>query len=441
MHTKLSGWGNNLYALTCLRIYKNGNSRLKISESRGGIPRGLGRSYGDSALNSGGVTFDSSELKKIEIQKDLGIAIVGGGVTIYDLECASLPLGFFPAVVPGTAQVTIGGAIASDIHGKSHHKVGSFSNHLAEIKLATYDGSLVSLSPENDTSQLFWATVGGMGLTGLIVEATIRLTKVDSAFMEVTEKRVKNLDELINTLTQLNQTFLYTVAWVDLSGEFKGRGIISAAKHATVRELSSKNLLKRFAPLTKIDFAIHIPFRMNVINRLSIRLFNLFWYHKPLGKQIQHVQRYMHPLDSVRNWNIIYGRRGFIQYQFVIPPDRVDILKTVLTKLKDDGCGSFLSVLKSFGEDSKGLLAFPMTGWTLAIDFPKNQNNLTQLLRSLDQLVTSSGGRVYLTKDSRLNYEHLPRMYPLLDEWKSVKYKMDPDNFWQSDQGRRLKLC
>jgi decaprenylphospho-beta-D-ribofuranose 2-oxidase len=178
-----------------------------------------------------------------------------------------------------------------------------------------------------------------------------------------------------------------------------------------------------------------------MINRFSIRLFNALWFHKPLGKEIQHIQKYMHPLDGILNWNTVYGDKGFVQYQFVVPLNRTDVLQSILQKLKTEKCGSFLTVLKSFGKGPTGLIGFPMNGWTLAIDLPNGDRNLSQLLRDLDQLVANAGGRIYLTKDSRLNSELLPEMYPDLEKWKGIKHEFDPFNRWQSDQGRRLKLC
>jgi decaprenylphospho-beta-D-ribofuranose 2-oxidase len=441
MISRIAGWGNTPHSFSKLvKLTLFDETELNL-HSRGAIPRGLGRSYGDSANNSGGVAIDTANLKGIDIDPEKGIAVIGSGVSIFELEVESLKHGFFPFVVPGTAQVTIGGAIASDIHGKSHHKIGSFSNHLLEMKLLTSDGVIKTLRPNDGSSHIFWATVGGMGLTGVIIEATISLMRVESEFVTVEEKRVMDLDELLITLLKFNSSYMYTVAWIDLSGKFQGRGIVSGANHSTSESRRQNSNAFSLKPLERVSFKIPYPFKFGIINDISTRIFNSFWYHKPLGKKLQHVQKYMHPLDNVSNWNTVYGSRGFIQYQFVVPLDNTQVLKHILSKLKITNSGSFLTVLKSFGEESSGLISFPIKGWSLAIDFPKNIPNLSQVLRDLDQLVLSAGGRVYLTKDSRLSHIHIPLMYPNLHSWKKIKGEIDPNNHWQSDQGRRLKLC
>ena len=441
MFTKISGWGNSLHSLSLIKTLSQENPVVNEVNSRGAIPRGLGRSYGDSANNSGGTVLYAGGFNHKYIDPQSGIAVVGAGVTLHALESDGLKIGYFPFVVPGTAEVTIGGAIASDIHGKSHHRVGSFSNHLIEMKLLTAEGSLRVMKPIGENSRLFWATVGGMGLTGVIIEATIQLLKVETAFVTVKEKRVFSLEELLKVLLEFNSKHTYTVAWIDLSGSFKGKGIVSAADHAKLEHIPTKNHTKILNPINLKSFRIPFTLKNGLINRFTIRVFNLFWFHKPLGKKIQHVQKYMHPLDGITNWNVLYGAKGFTQYQFVVPLNRVEVLGVILEKLKNENCSSFLAVLKSFGNSPTGLIGFPMIGWTLAIDIPNNARNLSQILREIDQLVMNAGGRIYLTKDSRLNNKHLPLMYPNLDEWKEIKQEIDPSNYWQSDQGRRLKLC
>jgi decaprenylphospho-beta-D-ribofuranose 2-oxidase len=443
MYSKFFGWGGSLQALSEVKTLNSESIASNLHTPRGAISRGAGRSYGDSSINSGGLILTSDQLKKIEIQVDCATAVVGAGVTIMELERATLPLGLFPFVVPGTAQVTIGGAVASDIHGKSHHRVGSFSNHLKEIKLLSSDGVVRSLKPTDASSKLFWATVGGMGLTGAILEATISLQRIETAYVEVDEFKVKNLDQLIEAIAQLNETHLYTVAWIDLSGEFRGRGLVSAANHYPVvsKKTNKRKKYNNLLPLISVSFKLYLPFKFSLINRRSIRWFNSVWFHKPKGKKIQHLQKYMHPLDGINNWNIIYGQKGFIQYQFVIPIERRDILANILELLDKNRCCSFLSVLKSFGEGSPALLGFPLKGWTLAIDLDVRVKNLEKILMELDAIVLDAGGRIYLTKDSRMNSKDLPVMYPRLNEWKDIKREIDPKNFWQSDQARRLGLC
>jgi decaprenylphospho-beta-D-ribofuranose 2-oxidase len=392
-------------------------------------------------LNSGGILLESKKLNSLQIDHKTGVAVVGGGVAISTLENESLKFGYFPFVVPGTAKVTLGGAIASDIHGKSHHKIGSFSNHLLEIKLLDASGLITAIQPDGETSDLFWATVGGMGLTGMIVEATLKLMKIETSFVKVHEKRVQNLDELLEIVNKLNESHNYTVAWVDLSGKFQGRGIVSGANHVSSVELPTKLIPKKLIPSGLRERNIFYPLRFSLINRFTIKVFNAVWFYKPLGKKIQHIQRYMHPLDGISNWNVLYGQKGFIQYQFVVPFEEVEILKLIIAKLKIEKCASFLTVLKSFGEASRGLIGFPMEGWTLAIDLPVGNGRLFKILDEVDDLVLRGGGRIYLTKDSRMRSHHLISMYPEIERWKSIKNEVDPRNCWQSDQGRRLNLC
>ena len=441
MFTKISGWGRTLHSSSSLKSFSLNNQSLSLNDSRGLTPRGQGSSYGDSAINSGGVVLNGENLNSIKIDVGKGIAIVGAGVTILELENESMVHGFFPAVVPGTANVSIGGAIASDIHGKSQHRVGSFSDHLLEIKLLGSDGIIKNLRPNDFTSKVFWATVGGMGLTGMIVEATISLVKIESALVRVTEKRVNCLEELLETILVFNTRSMYTVAWIDLSGKFKGRGIVSGANHISGKNSSDCDPLEKLKPLNQHKLKVAYPIKFSLINRTSIRIFNWIWFYKPLGKKVQHIQSYMHPLDGLKNWNIVYGDGGVVQYQFLVPYERAEVLIDVLFELKKSKSGSFLTVVKSFSQDSKGLMGFPMKGWTMAIDFPKNTKDLSRTLRVLDQIVLCAGGRIYLTKDSRMNHQHLPKMYPHLQAWKSIKADIDPNNHWRSDQGRRLKLC
>jgi len=435
----VTGWGRTPIAQMYMSEFTN---LVDLQKSRRGyIPVGLHRSYGDSALNSGGIGLKTSNLKEIYIDEYSGLARCGSGVSIAELEQRALEFGFFPPVVPGTANVTVGGAIASDIHGKSSHRVGSFSNHVLEIKLLNSDGTVKVITPLGEEVKFFKATVGGMGLTGLILEATIQLLKVETDFVNVHEERVYNLDDLLETLSNFNESFLYTVAWVDLSGKFNGRGIVSGANHTLKSEISPR-LQNRNVRQIKIN-RVSIPrFRKkSFINSASITLFNKIWFYKPLGKRIQKIQKYMHPLDRISNWNEIYGQNGFIQYQFVIPFEKKVVLKEILEKLKSAKCYSFLTVLKSFGGNSLGQLSFPMEGWTLAIDIPSSHKKLNSILKELDTLVVNAGGRIYLTKDSCMNSRLLPQMYPQLEDWKEIKKQIDPNGVWQSDQGRRLRLC
>ncbi len=438
-----TGWGLNLKAkgfstadlsvVVAIAFERKGKQSV-----RGVIPSGLGRSYGDSSLNSGGYRFDSSFYRELIIDATTGTADCGSGVTIRELEFASHLKGFLPVVVPGTSFVTLGGAFASDIHGKSQQFDGNFSDHVSSISVIDdqgYERKFVSGSEE------FNATAGGMGLTGFISRLEIKLKKVEIPVIYQREVRVKNLSEMLSTLEGLEAKYPYTVAWIDLSGKYQGRGLVSGGRFALEHEVAgAKKLNFSFEKSTKVK---SVPFLgyFNFMRYPSIRAFNEFWYRKPLKTGLSSFPKFMHPLDSIGNWNQIYGKAGFIQYQLVIPDESREVLHQILTLLKKHKASSFLTVLKKFGHEGLGYLSFPMPGWTLAMDFASDSRNLTQLIRELDKLVISSGGRIYLTKDSTSTPDSIEVMYKDLEKWKSIKKKMDPSNFWQSDQSRRLNLC
>jgi decaprenylphospho-beta-D-ribofuranose 2-oxidase len=433
-----SGWGLEKKVNTVEGSSTEFNATTKGDS---GVPVGLGRSYGDSALNSKGQSWNALDHKHIEIDVATGMATVGAGASIGELERAAIPFGLFPAVVPGTEFVTIGGAIAADVHGKSHHKYGTFTRHVIGFKLLNARGEIKEISATNSSSDTFFATSGGMGLTGLILEAKIQLIPIKTSYFQVHEKRACSLNALISTINEFDRNFDYTVAWIDFSGKYKGRGIVSGGNHANASELPKrlakvplKNRAPRRITLPKI-------FPSSTINRFSVRLFNEFWYRKPVAKGYVHASKFLHPLDPIQKWNRIYGKRGFLQYQFVVPLGAEHFIEEVLNELKAIRAPSFLSVLKKF-EGLKGpFLSFPMPGWTLAIDMPIGIKGLTETLTRLDSKVIALGGRVYLAKDSRVSREDFQKMYPEYAAWLKIKNRMDPENYWQSDQGRRLGLC
>lgn len=433
------GWGLNLKAhgysannFEEVRRFRENNL------ARGVIPSGLSRSYGDSSISSGGVRFKSSDYTGISIDELTGLADCGSGVSIRELEYEAHLRGFLPPVVPGTSFVTLGGAFASDIHGKSQQTDGNFSDHVSSISVIDGEGFERKFAPE---SEEFKATAGGMGLTGFISRLEIKLKKVDIPMVYQEEVRVRNLSEMLSKLEGLDAKYPYTVAWIDLSGNYQGRGLISGGRFAIEREVSrTKKLDFGFEKTPKVT---SVPFLgyFNFMKYPSIRAFNEIWYRKPLKKGLSTFPKFMHPLDSIGNWNEIYGKSGFIQYQLVVPDENREILFQILSLLKKHKVSSFLTVLKKFGQKGSGYLSFPMPGWTLAMDFASNSNNLSQVIQALDKLVINAGGRVYLTKDSTSSPDSIEIMYSDLEKWKSIKKKMDPSNFWQSDQSRRLNLC
>lgn len=434
------GWGGTHKSKSeCYEINEFNLDIRRITKS--GLPIGLGRSYGDSSINSSGAYYSLANKKNIKIDTLNKTAKCEAGATIGDLERSAIKLGLFPPTVPGTEFVTIGGAIASNIHGKSHHIAGSFGNSVTEITIFTSDGKTLKLSPIGTSKEEFWATVGGMGLTGVITEATIKLKEVETAYVQVDEQRANNLSELMELIREFDKKYLYTVAWIDLSGEFSGRGKVLGANHATLEQLPKKF---RKHPLD-IDkpkkFSIPKIFSLNFINIFTVSIFNKVWFNKPLKSGVFKIRSFLHPLDSVKYWNRVYGKNGLIQYQLQISFENEFFLEEVLAELKKNNIPSFLGVLKKFGNSDNSFLGFPAPGWTLSLDIPAEYKYKLECLDRLTQRLCQLSGRLYLTKDSVLKEIDFNSMYPKKDEWKKIKNKLDPHNYWQSDQGLRLRLC
>jgi decaprenylphospho-beta-D-ribofuranose 2-oxidase len=437
---KRSGWGRASSIRSKTLLIEQFGQVESTQESNSGLAVGLGRSYGDSSLNSRGLSWSCLSKKEIVIDSSRQEANCGSGVTIGELERAAAKKNLFPPVVPGTEFVTIGGAIASNIHGKSHHCQGAFGDHVHEISLLDSTGTIHQISPETN-SELFWATIGGMGLTGVILSAKISLIPIENEFIFVEEQRSNSLDGLLNLMKEFDSKYMYTVAWIDISGNYKGRGIVSGGRHATTGELPS--IIKNKSTRTSVRRSMVLPdiFPPLIINKYSVRAFSSFWFHKRLKFGIVHYRKFMHPLDSISGWNKIYGRKGFVQYQVQIPFGKEDFIYELLSTLKKIKVASFLGVVKQFGVCGGKYLSFPSEGWTIAVDIPMQKPELFSTLKILDEKLCKVGGKVYLTKDIRLSYDHFIQMYPKISEWKEIKKRIDPDNYWQSDQGKRLNLC
>ena len=444
--TLLSGWGRT--TASGARVVDVDASSLadavKALPARGGIARGLGRSYGDPAQNSGGDVLRLAPAG-IAIDEAAGTARVGAGVSIDELLAAIVPRGFFVPVSPGTRFVTIGGAIASDIHGKNHHADGSFGDHVTDLRLMLADTTVVDIAPDRDPD-LFWATVGGMGLTGVIVDATIRLLPVETSRMSVETRRIGTLDEIMARMAATDADVRYSVAWIDLTttGPRLGRGVLTNAEHARRDELppadAADPLRYDARQLVAVPPVVPAP---GLINRLSVAAFNELWYRRaPQARhgELQSIATYFHPLDLVGDWNRVYGRQGFVQYQFVVPFDAEDVLRSVAERIAAARLPIFLTVLKRFGAGNPGHLSFPMGGWTLAVDVGVGAAGLSSLLNGLDELILDAGGRHYLAKDFHTRPESIRRGYPRLDEWLAIRERVDPAGIWASDLGRRLGL-
>jgi decaprenylphospho-beta-D-ribofuranose 2-oxidase len=408
------------------------------------IARGRGRSYGDAAQCGGGTVLDMACFNDIgAIDPVSGLIHVGAGVTLHLLLEHVTPLGWFVPVSPGTSEVTIGGAIAADIHGKNHHVDGAFCRHVARCTLVTPTGTFV-VGPEDDP-ELFWATAGGMGLTGVITDAVVRLIPVETSWMAVETRRFDDLESVMAEMASTDSLFRYSVAWVDtlIGGRRMGRSVLTRGEHARLGALSSRQTgCSRQAPRRP---RVHVPVQApsGLLNRATIAAFNEFWFRKaPRHRegQILPATSFFHPLDGVADWNLLYGRQGFLQYQFCVGPTRSDVVPAALRLLRASKVPTFLGVLKRFGPGDPGPLSFPLEGWTLALDLPMGAADLRGALERLDDLVAEAGGRVYLAKDSRLSPRHFSAMYPRSDEFAAVKGRVDPTGNLQSDQSRRLGL-
>lgn len=416
---------------------------VAAAPARGVVARGLGRSYGDAAQNAGGGVLDMTSRRGVlEADLDQGEVRVAAGTSLDELMRWLLPRGWFVPVTPGTRMVTVGGAIAADIHGKNHHRDGSFGDHVAGLRLRTGAGEELTCSPA-ELPDVFWATVGGMGLTGVILDATIRLLPVETAWMLVDAERARDLDDLMSRMEARDAEYRYSVAWIDClaRGGSLGRGVLTRGDHAP-RDALGPHLRDRplhFDPRPVVTTPQAVP--SGLVNRWTVRMFNELWYRKAPQQRRAHLESiayFFHPLDGVVGWNRLYGRRGFVQYQFVVPPGAEDALRHALTLLSRAGLASFLAVLKRFGRRNPGHLSFPTPGWTLALDLPTGSVRLGSLLDRLDEIVLEAGGRVYLAKDARVHPARLARMYPRLAEWAEVRAKLDPAGVITSDLARRL---
>ncbi len=408
------------------------------------LARGLGRSYGDSSLNDKGVVAESILMNRfIAFDEETGILRCEAGVTYKDILDTFVLRGWFPAVTPGTKYVTMGGAIASDVHGKNHHNVGSFSSFLLSFKILLASGEIMECS-RTQNSDLFWATVGGMGLTGFILEAEIQLKKISSPYLTNRSLKLKNMDELFDKLEEFDADYHYSVAWMDIvaSGKSYGRNVLLLGNHAGSDELTNK--LKAISSKKYIEKKISVPFEVPfaTLNKVSITLFNSAFYMAAKNKiEFVHYDKYFYPLDFILNWNHIYSKSGLIQYQLNVPEDKgKEAIDKVLKKVVAFGGGSFLAVLKKMGAQD-GILSFPFKGYTLSMDFPVKKG-VVEMCKVLDEIVVDYGGRNYLTKDSILDEKTFKQMYNgLWEKWMKIKMKYDPENKFTSNQARRLGLC
>lgn len=405
---------------------------------RGLIARGLGRSYGDAAQNAGGDVLLPLPAEIGEVATD-GTVRVGAGTSLHDLMATLLPQGRFVPVTPGTRYVTVGGAIACDVHGKGHHVTGSFGQQVVGLELVLAGGETRTVGPDREPD-LFWATVGGLGLTGVVTAATLRTIPVETAYAEVTTQRLANVEEAMREMREGDRRFTYSVAWIDTlaRGAALGRSVLSRGEHATRDRVAGDPLVTPRPPRIAVPFTPPV----NLVTSLGVRAFNEAWFRRAprhRSGEIQSLAQFFHPLDGIAGWNRAYGPRGFVQYQLVVPDHEDAALVRMLERIADARLPCFLAVLKRFGPGNQAPLSFPMAGWTLAYDVPAHPD-LAPLLGWLDEQVVAAGGRVYLAKDSRLHPALLPQMYPRLDEFRAVRERVDPGRVFRSDLARRLEI-
>lgn len=416
-------------------------------DPRGTVARGFGRSYGDAAQNAGGTVVATRHLDRIlELDAVAGTARVEAGLSLDALIRAIVPQGWFPTVVPGTSKVSVGGAIASDVHGKFRH--GSFCDYVDRVSLHTPASGVLDVSASDADrahTELFWATAGGMGLTGVVREATLRLHPIETSSMLVHTQRCADLDACMEAMLDESYPHRYSVAWIDCvaGGRALGRSILERGDHAPRSALpatqSSDPL--HYGPRRSVPAPPFVP--GGLLNSWSVRAFNELWFRRSPRRPhegLHSIPAFFHPLDMVDGFGRIYGPRGFVQYQFVVPYGAESVVRRVLERLSATKCASFLAVLKRFESGNVGPLSFPMPGWTLALDIPAARSGLALLLDEFDRLVLDAGGRVYLAKDARVAPDVFARMYPRLDAWRAVRDLADPDHVLRSDLARRLGL-
>jgi decaprenylphospho-beta-D-ribofuranose 2-oxidase len=441
--TPLSGWGR--YPVQTCELERPERYADLRSDAASLIARGQGRSYGDAALNENGRVMLTERVNRLlDFDVKNGILLAEAGVTLAEILDVIVPKGWFLPVTPGTKFVSLGGCVATDVHGKNHHHVGSFGEHVVSVELILADGSRAECTPA-ENSELFWATVGGMGLTGIIGEVTLKLIPIPSAYMMVQHHAADELEQLFQHLQNPAIDDHYTVAWIDslANGKDLGRGIAMCGHHAAVQELPADfgNSLA-----SKPERKRSVPFDLPVwvLNPMSIGAFNALYYQRESSKHQPYLisyDPYFYPLDAIGHWNRLYGKRGFVQYQCVIPERcSFDGIKALLQALSGSRRPSFLAVLKRLGAQGRGMLSFPISGYTLALDLPIRDDGLFALLNKLDEIVLQYGGRVYLAKDARLSAASFRTMYPRYDEWLKIKNAIDPDGRFSSSLARRLQI-
>ncbi len=442
----LSGWGR--FGAVPSVVYRPESWR-RVEAVVGAAPegsvlaRGLGRSYGDSAVNASGAVLITERLDRIlAFDEERRTVTCEGGAPLARLLAFLVPRGWFLPVVPGTRFVSVGGALAADVHGKNHHVDGTIGRHVEELTLLTASGELLRCSPD-ENPEAFDATVGGMGLTGVILSARLRILPIETPFVKVVKRRARDLDELLSVLCEEEHLSRYSVAWIDglARGRRLGRGVLIRGDHLLRSELPARRaapglLLERPGPTVPLDAP---PF---LLGPAGVTAFNAVYYAAArAGTTLSGLAPFFFPLDGIGAWNRLYGRRGFVQYQALVPrQEAAEACRKLLEEIGRERAASFLAVFKTTGAEGRGLLSFPRQGVTLALDVPNVGERLRPLARRLDEIVLRHGGRLYLAKDALTNAASFAAMYPRLGAFRAERARLDPRGRFSSDQARRLGL-
>lgn len=430
----INGWGRYPKIDANLFYPENKSQCFDYIKKNSFIPRGSGRSYGDSA-NADNVLQSLKINKLLKFDKINGVITCEAGITFRDLIAIIIPEGWFFPVTPGTSFLTIGGAIAADVHGKNHHKEGSFSDYILNIDMILGSGDFVSVSREN-LPDLFYATCGGMGLTGFIFSATIKLKRITSSKIIQINRASKSLEEVCESFEKFSSSN-YSVAWLDTiaTGKDFGRSILFLGNHADDKDF----ITEKFKPLA-------LPMKLGslIINKYTFSIFNKIYYKKNYKsneyKYLVDINNFFYPLDKIKNWNLVYGKRGFIQYQFVIPKkNSVFNLKKILKTINDHNEFSTLAVLKLLGKNNNNYLSFPMEGLALALDF-KLSNSILKLIKFLDEMIVDMNGKIYLAKDALMTEDIFKKTYSKWREFENIRFKYSAIGKFSSTQSRRLGL-
>ncbi|PWV55972.1 FAD-binding oxidoreductase [Chitinophaga sp. S165] len=441
MEKRLANWGN-YPAMSCDETTFSQEEQVQdfISTHSSVIARGNGRCYGDASLAQHSVSTLKYD-KVLAFDTTNGVFECQSGITLDQILDIIVPQGWFLPVTPGTKFITVGGAVASDVHGKNHHVDGSFSGHIIDMDVITGNKETITCSASIHPD-LFWATCGGMGLTGIITRVRFGLKKINTAYIRQKQIKAQNLEDLIRLFEEYKD-YTYSMAWIDClqKGDSFGRGILIVGEHATPEELNEQ---QRKAPLQlAAKRKLSVPFNLPsfVLNTLTVKAFNWLYYLKNTKREINNIipyEPFFYPLDAILHWNRGYGKAGFVQYQFVLPLEKKEGLIAILQKISDAGLGSFLAVLKIFGKQDS-LISFPMEGYTLALDFPVRKG-LFEFLDKLDEIVLQYGGRLYLSKDARMKQEVFWQSYPNAQKFADIIKTYNGTKLFRSVQSDRLLL-